>query len=69
VHPERAQALLALSTSHEAWRELTYSYKLGWDDAEAWLTDGLTHALLKPANQKNQAPLPAMKQGRRHRSK
>ena len=36
--PERAQALLALSTSHEAWRELIDSYKLGWDDAEAWLT-------------------------------
>ncbi|MGZ6560542.1 MAG: TetR/AcrR family transcriptional regulator [Solirubrobacteraceae bacterium] len=69
VHPERAQALLALSTSHEAWRELTQSYKLGWDDAEAWLTDALARALLKHATQKNQAPLPARKQVRRHQSR
>lgn len=45
-HPERAQALLALSTSHEAWRELIDSYKLSWDDAEALLTAALTRALL-----------------------
>ncbi len=56
AHPEHAQVLLALSTSHEAWRELTHSYKLSWDDAEAWLTDAL--ALLKPATQKTKHLLP-----------
>ena len=62
VQPERAQALLALSTSHEAWRELIHSYKLAWDDAEAWLTDALARALLTHAMQKDRAPLPARKQ-------
>jgi hypothetical protein len=66
-HPERAQALLALSTSHEAWRELIHSYKVDWNDAEAWLTAALTRALLKPA-QRRRAPLPASKPVRRHRS-
>jgi AcrR family transcriptional regulator len=51
VQPERAQALFALSTSHEAWRELIQSYKLDWDDAETWLTDALARALLKHATQ------------------
>ena len=68
-HPERAQALLALSTSHEAWRELIQSYKLDWDDAEAWLTDALDRALLKPVTQENPPPLPARKQARRHQPK
>ena len=68
-HPERAQALLALSTSHEAWRELIHSYKLDWDDAEAWLTTALARALLKPPTRSNQAPPPAKKQVRRHQAK
>jgi len=55
-HPERAQALLALSTSHEAWHELIHSYKLSWDEAEAWLTTALSRALLKRPTQRNQAP-------------
>jgi phytoene dehydrogenase-like protein len=49
VDPERAQALIALSTSYEAWRELINSYQLSWDDAEACLTDALSRALLKRA--------------------
>jgi AcrR family transcriptional regulator len=68
-HPERAQALLALSTSHEAWRELIQSYKLGWDEAEAWLTTALARALLKHTTQREQAPLPDKNQVRRHQSK
>lgn len=68
-HPGRAQALLALSTSYEAWRELIDSYKLSWDDAESWLTTALARALLKPTTQTNQAPLPAGKQVRRHQAK
>ena len=68
LHPDRAQGLLAISTSHEAWRELIHSYKLGWDDAEAWLTDALARALLKPITQKSQAPPPARKQVRRRQS-
>ena len=43
------QALLALSTSHEAWRELIRSYNLSWDHAETWLTEALARALLKPS--------------------
>jgi AcrR family transcriptional regulator len=55
-HPERAQALLALSTSHEAWRELTHGYKLGWDEAEALVTDALARALLKhPTRERKRA--------------
>jgi AcrR family transcriptional regulator len=69
AHPERAQALFALSTSHEAWRELIHSYKLDWDDAEAWLTDALARALLRHATQSREVPLPARKQARRHQSK
>jgi len=46
VAPERAQALLALSTSHEAWRELIRGYELEWDSAEDWLVDALSRALL-----------------------
>jgi len=48
VSPERAQALLALSTSHEAWRELIRGCQLDWDPAEDWLIDALSRAL--PAN-------------------
>ncbi|MBV8999986.1 MAG: TetR/AcrR family transcriptional regulator [Solirubrobacterales bacterium] len=46
VVPERAQALFALSTNHEAWRELTRGYQLGWDPAEDWLVEALSRALL-----------------------
>jgi AcrR family transcriptional regulator len=46
VPPERAQALLALSTSHHAWRELIRGYQLDWDPAEDWLVDALSRALL-----------------------
>jgi TetR/AcrR family transcriptional regulator, regulator of cefoperazone and chloramphenicol sensitivity len=47
VHPKNTEALFALSTSHEAWRELIYSYNLGWDQAETWLRDALARALLR----------------------
>jgi AcrR family transcriptional regulator len=46
VTPQRAQALLALSTNHEAWRELTRGYELDWDPAEDWLVDALSRAIL-----------------------
>lgn len=46
--PKHAQALFALSTNHEAWRELTQAYHLGWDAAENRLTDALTRSLLTP---------------------
>ena len=46
VSSERAQALFALSTNHEAWRELTRGYQLEWDPAEDWLVDALSRALL-----------------------
>jgi AcrR family transcriptional regulator len=49
--PERAQALLALSTSHEAWRELIHGYAFDWDAAEDWLVDALSRVLLaRPHN-------------------
>jgi AcrR family transcriptional regulator len=48
VQPERGQALLALSTSHEAWRELIDNSNLGWDQAETWLAEALARALLRP---------------------
>ena len=48
VRPEQAQALLALSTSHEAWRELIGA-GLAWDQAEAWLTEALSRSLLNTA--------------------
>ena len=43
--PERAAALIALSTNHEAWRELVEEYRLSWDEAEALLTAALGRAL------------------------
>jgi AcrR family transcriptional regulator len=46
VPPRHAQALFSLSTNHEAWRELTDGYRLGWDTAETRLTDALTRSLL-----------------------
>ena len=48
VSPDRAQALFALSTTHEAWRELIIGYQLDWDEAEDWLVDALSRALLAP---------------------
>ena len=44
--PERAAALIAIATTHEAWRELRHSYGLSWDDAEALLCDTLGRAML-----------------------
>jgi len=52
VLPERAQALFALSTNHEAWRELTRGYQLGWDAAEDWLVEALSRALLARRHKK-----------------
>jgi hypothetical protein len=46
VPPKHAQAVFSLSTSHEAWRELTEGFRLGWDKAEAQLVDALTRSLL-----------------------
>jgi AcrR family transcriptional regulator len=46
VPPKHAQAVLSLSTNHEAWRELTEGFHLGWDTAEAQLADALTRSLL-----------------------
>jgi AcrR family transcriptional regulator len=53
VAPERAQALLALSTNHEAWRELITGYHLDWDQAEDWLVDALSRAVLAPQRNKS----------------
>jgi hypothetical protein len=44
--PERAAALIAIATTHEAWRELRHAYGLSWDDAEALLCDMLGRAVL-----------------------
>src|SRR5437763_13117182 len=52
VSPQRAQALFALSTNHEAWRELIRGYQLGWDPAEDWLVDALARALLARRDKK-----------------
>ena len=46
VPPAHAQAVFSLSTTHEAWRELTEGFHLGWDTAEAQLADALTRSLL-----------------------
>jgi AcrR family transcriptional regulator len=56
VTPERAQALFALSTTHEAWRELIRGYQLDWDPAEDWLVDALRRALLAGPRQKRGSP-------------
>ena len=53
VPPQRAQALFALSTNHEAWRELIRGYQLGWDPAEDWLVDALARALLARRGKKS----------------
>ncbi len=46
VAPDRASALFALSTNHEAWRELIRGHRLKWQAAEDWLTVALSRALL-----------------------
>ena len=53
VAPEPAQALFALSTNHQAWRELITGYQLDWDSAEDWLVDALARALLPPQRTKS----------------
>jgi AcrR family transcriptional regulator len=53
VAPERAQALFALSTNHEAWRELITGYQLDWDQAEDLLVDALSRAVLAPQREKS----------------
>lgn len=44
--PDRAAALIAIATTHEAWRELRAAYGLSWDHAEALLYDMLGRAVL-----------------------
>ena len=56
VPPDRAQALFALSTNHEAWRELIRGYQLDWDPAEDWLVAALSRALLARQHKKNANP-------------
>ena len=46
--PDRAAALIAIATTHEAWRELRDAYQLSWDDAEALLCGTLGRAVLAP---------------------
>lgn len=48
LDPERAAALIALATTHEAWRELRHAYHLSWDDAEELLDGMLSRAVLTP---------------------
>jgi AcrR family transcriptional regulator len=44
---EHAAALIAITTNHEAWRELLDAYDLSWDGAEALLCDALGQAVLR----------------------
>jgi AcrR family transcriptional regulator len=53
VAPEQAQALFALSTNHEAWRELIHGYELDWEPAEDWLVAALSRALLARQRRKD----------------
>ena len=48
--PDRAAALIAIATTHQAWRELRAAYGLSWDDAEALLRDTLGRAVLTPSH-------------------
>jgi AcrR family transcriptional regulator len=43
---EHAAALIAITTTHQAWRELLDAYGLSWDAAETLLYDTLGQALL-----------------------
>ncbi len=47
VPPDRAAALLAAATTHEAWRELVQANNLTWDEGEHTLNQALARALLK----------------------
>jgi AcrR family transcriptional regulator len=47
IEPAEAAALIALSTSHEAWDELVRAGGMGWDAAEALVADALARALLR----------------------
>ena len=59
VTHDRAAALIALSTTHEAWRELVEAHSLSWDDAEAWLDAALARAVLsKPIASHKSPPTP-----------
>ena len=44
--PERAAALIAITTTHESWRELRHAYGLSWDDAETLVCEMLGRAVL-----------------------
>ena len=57
--PDRAAALLAVATTHEAWREFRDAYGLSWDDAEALVCDMLGRAALTTS------PAPARRQSQR----
>ena len=46
--PGHAAPVIAVATTHEAWRELRGAYQLSWDDAEALLCEALGRAVLKP---------------------
>ena len=46
--PDRAAALIAIATTHQAWHELRAAYQLSWDDAEALLHEALGRAVLAP---------------------
>jgi AcrR family transcriptional regulator len=48
VDGEHAAALIALSTTYEAWTELIEAYRLSWDDAEQWLVEALGRAVVQP---------------------
>ena len=48
--PDRAAALIAIATTHEAWRELRAAYGLSWDHAEALLRGMLGRAVLTPSH-------------------
>ena len=48
--PDRAAALIAIATTHQAWRELRDAYGLSWDHAEALLRDMLGRAVLTPSH-------------------
>jgi AcrR family transcriptional regulator len=49
VDPAPAAALIALSTTHEAWRELVEAHGLSWDEADACLGEALGRAVLTRA--------------------
>jgi hypothetical protein len=40
--------VIALRTTHEAWRELVEAYEFSWDQAESWLAEALGRAILTP---------------------